>query len=56
MKEFLVDLIIDKTVAVQAKSIEEAKELAIAEICKSIKYSSLSIEDVIEVDEDGEDK
>lgn len=56
MKEYIVDLIIDKTVSVQANSIEEAKEAAIAQIRRSMMYSALTIEDVTEVDEDWEGK
>ena len=56
MKEFIVDLVINKTVSIQANSIEEAKEKAIAEIRKSMMYSALTIEDITEIDEDWEGK
>lgn len=60
MKEFSVDLVIDKTFNVFAETIEEAKELAIQRACMMMdSYNSLEIDCVyetfngqIDIDED----
>ena len=50
MKEFNIDLVIDKTFNVFAKTVEEAKELAIKRACLLLdSYNSLCIDQVEEV-------
>ena len=50
MKEFNIDLVIDKTFNVFAETVEEAKELAIQKACLLLdSYNSLCIDQVEEV-------
>ena len=53
MKEFNIDLVIDKTFNIRAKTLEEAKELAIqkARIIMG-SYNSLSIDRVEEIEDE----
>ena len=53
MKEFNIDLVIDKTFNVRAETLEEAKELAIQKACQLIgTYNGLTIDFVEEVEDD----
>lgn len=53
MKEFNIDLIIDKTFNVRAETVEEAKELAIQKARQLMgSYNSLTIDFVEEVEND----
>ena len=53
MKEYLVDLVIDKTFSVWASSPEQAKERAIARAKRMLEsYNSLCIDQIEEIDEE----
>jgi hypothetical protein len=57
MKEFNIDLVIDKTFNVRAETLQEAKELAIQKAHQLMgSYNSLTIDFVEEVENDGEEK